>query len=88
MTMQQAAIEAGYKPGSAARMANHLTDPAKCPHVVAYIRKRQNELNEKYGTTLERHMRDMMDIRDRAIAAGAWVPRSMRRKGDGSRTVE
>jgi len=73
VTMQQAALEAGYSKASAARMANYLTDPAKCPHVVAYIRKRQNELNEKYGTTLERHMRDMMDIRDRAIAAGAWA---------------
>jgi hypothetical protein len=73
ITMRDAALEAGYTKGSAARMANHLTDPAKCPHVVAYIRKRQNELNEKYGTTLEKHMRDMMMLRDRCIEAGAWA---------------
>jgi hypothetical protein len=73
ITMRDAALEAGYTKGSAARMANHLTDPAKSPHVVAYIRKRQNELNEKYGTTLEKHMRDMMMLRDRCIEAGAWA---------------
>jgi len=44
----------------------------KYPHVVDYIRRKQAELSERYGTTMEKHMRDLLMIRDRAIEAGAW----------------
>jgi phage terminase small subunit len=72
MTMKDAAVEAGYPPKSAHAIANKLTNPSLNPHVVAYMQKRQRELAAKYGTSLERHMQDLMTIRDRAIEAGAW----------------
>lgn len=70
--LRDIAIEAGYSPRSASVLATRLTDPTQTPHVVAYIQRRQKELAVKYGTTLEKHMQDMMFIRDKAIEAGAW----------------
>ena len=72
LTMKDAAVEAGYPEKSAHATANKLTNPALNPHVVAYMQKRQRELAAKYGTSLERHMQDLMTIRDKAIEAGAW----------------
>jgi phage terminase small subunit len=73
MTLTQAAIEAGYNKGSAHVMGSRLTDPNVYPHVVAAIQRRRAELNAKYGTTFERHMKDLQFIRDKAIEAGAWA---------------
>ena len=70
--LRDMAIEAGYSVVSASAIATRLTDPGHSPHVVYYIQKRQKELAVKYGTTLEKHMQDMMYIRDKAIEAGAW----------------
>jgi len=50
-----------------------MRNPVRKPHVVAYIQKRQRELGEKYGTNFERHMKDLLMIRDKAIEAGAWA---------------
>ena len=73
LSMREAAIEAGYPPSSAHSRATELTNPVRKPHVVAYIQKRQRELGEKYGTNFERHMKDLLMIRDKAIEAGAWA---------------
>jgi phage terminase small subunit len=73
LSLREAAIEAGYPPASAHARASELTNPVMKPHVVAYIQKRQRELGEKYGTTFERHMKDLLMIRDKAIEAGAWA---------------
>lgn len=72
-TMKECAMEAGYKESYASYVAGVLTDPNQNPHVVAAIQKRQMEINVKYGTTYERHMRDLQYIRDKAIEAGAWA---------------
>ena len=72
VTMKEAAIRAGYKPTSASVMANKLTSPNVNPHVVAAIQEYRAELALKYGTTYERHMKDMQTIRDAALAAGAY----------------
>ena len=72
MTRTEAAIRAGYTPNAATDAIKRLLDPARSPHVVAALNELRNELAEKYGTTFERHMRDLQMIRDKAIQAGAW----------------
>lgn len=72
ITLQEAALQAGYPKSVAARAGWHLTNPEKMPHVVAAIQRRIAELNAKYGTTFERHMKDLLYIRDKAIESGAW----------------
>jgi len=71
-TLKEAAIRAGYSPDSANDTARALTDPKKNPHVVAAIQEYRRELSEVYGTTFERHMRDLKEIRDAALDAGNY----------------
>jgi hypothetical protein len=70
--MKEAAIRAGYSEASATSMATALTSPESHPHVVAAIQEFRREIAEKYGTSFERHMRDMQIIRDRALEAGNY----------------
>ena len=73
VTMKEAAIRAGYKESSASVMAWKLTHPEINPHVVAAIQAYRAELNSKYNTSYERHMRDLQMIRDKALEAGAFA---------------
>lgn len=72
VSLREAAIRAGYSEAWAKNRARELTDPEKSPHIVAAIQERRRELGEKYGTTYERHMRDLQQIRDAALQAGAF----------------
>lgn len=72
VTMKEAAIRAGYKESSASAMAWKLTNPELSPHVVSAIQSYRAELNSKYGTNFDRHMRDLQLIRDKALEAGAY----------------
>lgn len=72
VTMKEAAIRAGYKESSASAMAWQLTNPEINPHVVSAIQAYRAELNSKYGTNYDRHMRDLQLIRDKALEAGAF----------------
>lgn len=72
VTLKEAALRAGYSEGWAKNRARELTDPDRNPHIVAAIQERRRELGERYGTTFERHMRDLQQIRDAALAAGAY----------------
>jgi phage terminase small subunit len=72
VTMKEAAIRAGYKETSASAMAWQLTNPEINPHVVSAIQAYRVELNSKYGTNYDRHMRDLQLIRDKALEAGAF----------------
>lgn len=72
VTLREAVVRAGWPEKNAKRRAEDLTDPDKNPHIVAAIQKMRAELAEKYGTTYERHMRDLQVIRDQALAAGAY----------------
>lgn len=72
VTLKESAIRAGYSEVWAKNRARELTDPEICPHIVAAIQERRRELGEKYGTTFERHMRDLQVIRDQALQAGAY----------------
>jgi phage terminase small subunit len=72
VTLKEAAIRAGYSETWSQGKARGLTDPEVSPHIVAAIQERRRELGEKYGTTFERHMRDLQVIRDQALQAGAY----------------
>lgn len=72
VSLKEAALRAGYSETWAKNRARELTDPDRNPHIVAAIQERRRELGEKYGTTYERHMRDLQQIRDAALAAGAY----------------
>ena len=68
----EAAKRAGYTDNTAPVKGYLLTNPERHPNVVAAIQEYRAELALKYGTTYERHMKDMQTIRDAALAAGAY----------------
>jgi hypothetical protein len=72
VTAKEAALRAGYPEKKVKYHAERLTDPNINPHIVAAIQQARAELAEKYGTTFERHMRDLQLIRDQALSAGAY----------------
>lgn len=72
VTMKECAIRAGYSEKSAKVNAWRLTNPELNPHVVAAIQEYRAELNAKYGTNYDRHMKDLQLIRDKALEAGAY----------------
>ena len=72
ITLREAAIRAGYPPGSASTRATELTSQRVCPHVVAERARYRAELDEMYGITYSRHVRDLKIIRDLAMSRGAF----------------
>jgi len=72
ITLREAAIRAGYPPGSASTRATELTSQRVCPHVVAEIARYRAELDEMYGVNYKRHVRDLKLIRDLALNNGAY----------------
>ena len=72
ITLREAAINAGYAAGSAHSRAYELTNPHMSPHVVSAINAYRRELDEKFGVTYQRHLRDLQSIRDLAIQNGAY----------------
>ena len=72
VTYKEAAIRAGYPESSAHTRAYELTNPHKCPHVVAAIRRYRNELDERFAINYSRHVRDLQKIRDVALENGAY----------------
>jgi len=83
ITMREAAIRAGYPPASAHTRAYELTNNNICPHVVSEIQRYRDELDEKFGVTYKRHIRDMQKIRDSAMANGAYSAAVMAEKNRG-----
>lgn len=72
ITLRDAAINAGYSASSAHTRAYELTNPHVSPHVVAAINSYRKELDQKYGITYQRHIRDLQNIRDIALQNGAY----------------
>lgn len=72
ITYKEAAIRAGYPESSAHTRAYELTNPNKCPHVVAAIKRYRNELDQRFAITYSRHVRDLQKIRDVALENGAY----------------
>jgi len=71
-TLKQAAVSAGYPEAKANKIAHELTNPRQNPQVVAAIQQYRKDLAEKYGTSLDRHLRDLQNIRDAALDAGNY----------------
>ncbi len=72
MTRTEAAVRAGYSPGISSSVAKRLLDPVQSPHVVDAINELRAEISEKYSTNLEKHLRDLQIIRDKALEKGAY----------------
>jgi hypothetical protein len=70
--LREAAINAGYPASSAHTRAYEMTNPQICPHICRAIQAYRDELDEKYGITFKRHLRDLQRIRDLAIENGAY----------------
>ena len=72
ITYREAAINAGFPASSAHTRAYEMTNPEICPHVCRAIQAYRDELDEKYGITFKRHLRDLQRIRDLALENGAY----------------
>jgi phage terminase small subunit len=72
ITKREAAIRAGYPPGSAHARSWELCNPRINPHVVAEIDRYRDELDEQYKVGYKRHVRDLQKIRDIALDNGAY----------------
>ena len=83
ITFREAAINAGYSVGSAPTRAYELTTPRISPHVCHAIKEYRRELDEKYGITFHRHIRDLQTIRDLALQNGAYSAAVMAEKARG-----
>ena len=83
ITFREAAINAGYSVGSAHTRAYELTNPRISPHVCHAIKEYRRELDEKFGITFHRHIRDLQTIRDLALQNGAYSAAVMAEKARG-----
>ena len=72
ITYREAAINAGFPASSAHTRAYEMTNPEICHHVCRAIQAYRDELDEKYGITFKRHLRDLQRIRDLALENGAY----------------
>ena len=72
ITYREAAINAGFPASSAHTRAYEMTNPEICPHVCRAIQAYRDELDEKYGITFKRHLRDLQRIRDLALENGPY----------------
>ena len=72
MTHTQCAIAAGYPKNTARQSLNNLLDPIKHPNFVAALRAARDEEIALHQVTRARHMRDLKDLRDKAIEDGKW----------------
>ena len=71
ITLREAAIRAGYSSASAHSRAWELTNNNISPHVVREIARYREELDEQYGVTYKRHIKDMHRLREICIQQGA-----------------
>ena len=66
-TITQMLLDAGYTESQARNMKSKITSVDYKPHVVAAIRDRQEEVNRMYGVSLEKHLKELAQIRERAL---------------------
>jgi len=72
MTHTQCAIAAGYPTNTARQTLDALLDPIRHPNFVAALRTARDEEIALHQVTRARHMRDLKDLRDRAISDKKW----------------
>ena len=66
-TLTQMLLDAGYTDAQARLMKRKIIDPMQKPQVVAAIRDRQEEISRMYGVSLEKHLKELAEIRERAL---------------------
>ena len=71
MSASEAAFQAGYKTRPR-QAASELRNPKVSPLVVKYIGELRAEVQEKYGINFEKHISELAQIRNQALAKGAW----------------
>jgi len=69
--LAEAAFQAGYKTRPR-QAASELRNPKVSPLVVKYIGELRAEVQEKYGINFEKHISELAQIRNQALAKGAW----------------
>jgi len=72
-TAAHAARIAGYAESSIYNKGREFLDASLNPHIVKRIREIQEENQKRYGIDLDRHLRDLMTIRDQAIDNGSFA---------------
>lgn len=72
-TAAHAARIAGYAESTIYTKGKEFLDAAINPHIVKRIREIQEENQKRYGIDLDRHLRDLMTIRDQAIDNGSFA---------------
>lgn len=72
-TAAHAARLAGYAESSIYNKGREFLDASLNPHIVKRIREIQEENQKRYGIDLDRHLRDLMTIRDQAIDNGSFA---------------
>ena len=73
LTLRECAQQAGYSVTSSHTRAYELLNPRISPHVVAEVRRRREELNEKFAVDYGRHVRSLAKLRDESLANGAYA---------------
>tara|TARA_R110000850_G_C9879464_1_gene457832 strand:+ start:28 stop:531 length:504 start_codon:yes stop_codon:yes gene_type:complete len=64
------AIESGYSKDSAYQRAYELLNEEICPHVVAYIREIQKDIDVKFDVNEKNHLKSLYDIKQKADEKG------------------
>jgi len=64
------AIESGYSKDSAYQRAYELLNEEICPHVVAYIREIQKDVETKFDVNEKNHLKTLWEIKEKADAKG------------------
>ena len=70
----QCAINAGYEPNSARKVASKLQDPKYFPKVALEIQKFREEINRRYTANKGNHLRQLARLRDDAVEKGQFGP--------------
>ena len=71
-TATECAVESGYAKDRSRSTASELQNPNYYPLVVQEINRLRSEINAKYRVSLETHMRDLADIKRRALEDGSY----------------
>ena len=65
------AIESGYSKDSAYQRAYELLNEEICPHVVAYIREIQKDIDVKFDVNEKNHLKSLYDIKQKELRGKA-----------------
>jgi phage terminase small subunit len=70
--LREIAVMAGYSESSASQVVRRMLDSHRSPHVVAELRLREQEVAARVAVTRTRHLRDLLELRDKAAEAGQF----------------